>query len=77
METVSSTEARTHFSRLLDDVARGHSFTITRHGRRVARLVPADDRVEDTASVIEELRAARRGVTLSGSVRDLVDAGRR
>jgi prevent-host-death family protein len=34
-------EARTHFSDVLDRVEHnGESFAITRHGRRVARLVP-------------------------------------
>lgn len=77
MEKIGSYEAKTHLSRLLDDVARGRSFTITKHGRSVARLVPADGPVEDTARIIEELREARRGVRLGGPIRDLIDEGRR
>lgn len=32
-------EAKTHLSRLLDDVAKGHEVVITRRGEEVARLV--------------------------------------
>ena len=39
---VTATEARTRLLSLLDDVAGGDEIEITRHGRTVARLVPAD-----------------------------------
>ena len=35
-------EAKTHLSRLLAEVERGHEVTIARAGRPVARLVPAE-----------------------------------
>lgn len=38
---VSATEAKAKFLALLDDVAAGDEVEITRHGRAVARLVPA------------------------------------
>lgn len=38
---VTATEAKTKILRLLDDVAAGEEIEITRHGRPVARLVPA------------------------------------
>ena len=40
MDTVGSFEAKTHLSALLDRVARGEKFTITRHGIPAALLVP-------------------------------------
>ena len=40
METISSTDAKNQLNRLLNDVRGGASFTITSHGRPVARLVP-------------------------------------
>lgn len=43
-KSVGVHEAKTHLSRLLDDVAAGEDVVITRRGRQVARLVPADDR---------------------------------
>jgi prevent-host-death family protein len=41
METVGSYEAKTHLPRLLERVERGETIIITRHGKAVARLVPA------------------------------------
>jgi prevent-host-death family protein len=38
---VSATEAKAHILALLDDVEGGEEVEITRHGRLVARLVPA------------------------------------
>ena len=39
---IGAFEAKTHFSRLLDQVEAGGVVYITRHGKRVARLVPHD-----------------------------------
>jgi prevent-host-death family protein len=39
--TVSLYEAKTRLSRLVDRALRGEEVVITRHGRPVARLVPA------------------------------------
>jgi prevent-host-death family protein len=38
---VTATEAKATILRLLDDAAAGEEIEITRHGRPVARLVPA------------------------------------
>jgi prevent-host-death family protein len=38
---VTATDAKATFLRLLDDTAAGEEVEITRHGRPVARLVPA------------------------------------
>ena len=42
-KSVGVHEAKTHLSRLLEDVAAGDEVTITRRGEAVARLVPAVD----------------------------------
>ena len=79
MQTVSAYEAKTHLSRLLDDVARGETITITRHGMPVAMLVPPDKRREDVAELIEEWRRYRReqNITLGGlSIREMIEEGR-
>jgi prevent-host-death family protein len=62
MRTIQSAEAKTHFSQLLDEVERGETIVITRHGRPIARLVaePAS-RGADVLAAIEEIRAARKG----------------
>jgi prevent-host-death family protein len=38
---ISASEAKTHWSVLLQQVARGRTFVITRHGRPVAELRPS------------------------------------
>jgi prevent-host-death family protein len=38
---VTATEAKARILALLDDVAEGQEIEITRHGRMVARIVPA------------------------------------
>ncbi len=40
-KTVTATAAKAHILSLLDDVEAGEEVEITRHGRLVARLVPA------------------------------------
>ncbi len=37
---IGTYEAKTHFSKLVEDVTRGRTFYITRRGRRVAELRP-------------------------------------
>jgi prevent-host-death family protein len=39
MKLVNTHEAKTHFSRLLDEVSRGGEFVIAKAGRPVARLI--------------------------------------
>ena len=57
MESVDSFEAKTHLPQLLERMAQGEEFTITRHGKPVARLVPAvpTKPKADVRQIIEEL----------------------
>ena len=41
MRMINATQAKATFLALLDEVADGEEIEITRHGRTVARLVPA------------------------------------
>lgn len=78
MDTVGAYDAKTHLPRLLDEVASGHSVTITKHGRPVARLVPAVPDATDPEAAVAALRHARRGVRLGRlSVRKMIEEGRR
>lgn len=77
MTVIGAYEAKTHLPRLLDEVSSGASFTITKHGRPVARLSAIGRSEGSAAEIAGALRAARRGVTLGeGTVRELVDEGR-
>jgi prevent-host-death family protein len=42
MKEVGVLEAKTHFSALLEEVTAGEEVTITRHGKAIAKLVPAE-----------------------------------
>lgn len=78
MTSVGAYEAKTHLPRLLEQVESGASFTITRHGREIAKLVPADRSAQDPVEVITALRAARKQVRHgSDSIHGMRDEGRR
>jgi prevent-host-death family protein len=47
MRQIQASEARTHLPRLLDEVERGETLIITRHGRAIARIVPEVDRRQE------------------------------
>lgn len=78
MRTISVSEAKVQFSRLLDAVKRGETITITKHGVPVAQLVPPPSaHRQDTAAVIPALREFRRGITLGDvPLRELIEEGR-
>jgi prevent-host-death family protein len=79
MVEVGAFEAKTHLSNLLDQVERGETVVITRHGKPVARLVPmTGSSMDDRRRAIAQLKELRKGQTLGGlAVRELVDHGRR
>ena len=83
MHTVGSYEAKTHLPQLLERVENGEIITITRHGRPVARLVPAVVATPrpDVVAAIAAMQAFQEkdGPTLGGKLttRDLIDEGRR
>ncbi len=61
MREVQASEAKTHLPQLLDDVERGETLVITRHGRPIARLVPeVDRRQEERDSAIANIEARRK-----------------
>ena len=78
MTSVGAYEAKTHLPRLLERVEAGETIIITRHGREVAKLVPADRGTSNPDETIAELRAARIGVRRGrSSVRRMIDEGQR
>ena len=63
MRKVSTSEAKTHLSALLDDVARGETIIITKRGCPVARLTPPEEPARETAvAAAKTLRDLRRRV---------------
>lgn len=83
MKSVGSYEAKTHLPRLLGQVERGETFTITKRGKPVAVLSPALPAPErDVNAVIAELRAfsaehARKHGSLSHrEIKAMIEEGR-
>lgn len=83
MKTVAIFEAKARFSELLTAVQDGEEFSITRHGRTVARLVAPfvqqnapDDQRRSVMEALQRLRSMRQGVRLEGDVQAMAAAGR-
>ena len=78
MKQIGVHEAKTNFSRLLDEVERGESITITRRGRPVARLVSVTGPRRSVGEAIAAIRDFRKGNRLDGiTARELIEEGRR
>ncbi len=61
MREIQASEAKTHLPQLLDDVERGETVVITRHGRAIARIVPESHRRQaEIDSAIESIKALRQ-----------------
>lgn len=54
---VQASVAKTHFSQLLDEVERGQTIVILRHGKPVARIVPDEENLrQKRAQAVENIR---------------------
>jgi prevent-host-death family protein len=61
MREIQASEAKIHLAGLLDEVERGETFIITRHGRPIARIVPEVDRQQAKIDeAMEAIRSLRR-----------------
>jgi len=61
MREIQASDAKAHLPQLLDDVERGETLIITRHGRAIARIVPeVDRRQEQVDKAIASIRALRQ-----------------
>jgi len=69
MREIQASDAKTHLPQLLDDVERGETLIITRHGHRIARIVPELDRrqaeIDKALGAIRELRRRTGRVTVA------------
>jgi prevent-host-death family protein len=79
MHEVGAFEAKNKLDALLDWVANGEEVLITRHGKAVARLVPATPSFnrDKARQAAHNLLEASRGIKLGGlKIKDLVNEGR-
>jgi prevent-host-death family protein len=82
MKHFGAFEAKTHFSELLGEVMNGEKFVITKHGVKVAMIIPFTTEEEDIDPVknaIRALRKQRKGITLGKklSVKKMLEEGRK
>ena len=68
MRSIQAAEAKAHLSSLLDEVERGQTIVITRHGKPIARIVPEADsrqaRIVRAMADIEEFRKTMPRIAL-------------
>jgi prevent-host-death family protein len=79
MREVGAFEAKNKLGTLLDWVESGEEVLITRHGKAVARLVPAEPGFNRAKArqAARGLIEASHGVTLGGlKIKDLINEGR-
>jgi prevent-host-death family protein len=80
MREIQASEAKVHLAQLLDDVERGATLIITRHGRAIARIVPEVDRrqeeIDRALAGIRDLRGRTGRITV-GELLSARDEGRK
>ena len=79
MREIGAFEAKNKLGTLLDWVEQGEEVVITRRGKAVARLVPAEPGIDRAKArrAADGIIEARRGLTLAGlKIKDLVSEGR-
>jgi prevent-host-death family protein len=67
MKHVQASAAKAHFAELLDEVERGETIVITRHGKQIARIVPEDSErereIRQAMAEIENIRKQNKPAT--------------
>lgn len=66
MREIQASDAKTHLPQLLDDVERGETIVITRHGRAIARLIPEAERRQ--AEIDEAIRGIKEIQKRTGKI---------
>ena len=72
MKHVGIFEAKTHLSSLIDEIEKGGEVVITRHGKPVAKLVRAEERLSPEAvakrqQALKELREIGRRLNINAT----------
>ena len=74
MREIQASDAKARLPQLLDDVERGETLIITRHGRPIARIVPeVNRRQEEVDRALASIRELRRR-TLKVSIKEILSA---
>ena len=77
MPDIGAYDAKTHLPELLERVQKGERFTITKHGRPVAELLPYSGHDSERARhAIARIRSARRALAKRGvRLKDVLKRG--
>ena len=77
MLQVQTTEAKAKFAQILRTVERGETVVITRHGKKIAHIVPAEDAERaKRREALERLREMRKKWGPTGMTREEILAAR-
>jgi prevent-host-death family protein len=82
MKEYGAFDAKTHFSELLRTVINGEKIIITKHGVRVAMIIPFtpnEEGIDPVKDAIRALKKFRKGTTLGKklSIRKMREQGRK
>jgi len=73
MKTVQASEAKAKFLSLLDDVERGETILVTRHGKPIARIEPElEDRSARMRAALDAAERFRKSLKAGITIKDIV-----
>ena len=80
-QQIGAFEAKTHFSRIINEVENGADYVITKRGKPVAKIIPFKVEKEMTfkeaVEGLMEMRKLYRGEPGSFNIREAIEDGRR
>lgn len=81
MKTVAVFEAKSRLSEILAAVERGDEYTVTKHGKPIARIVPSgrldDTSMTDARKLIARIKSSRKDSNLTDDqLREAIEDGR-
>lgn len=78
MKELTAVEAKVKFGSVLDAVERGEEIVVTRNGKVVARIIPANEPGMSRDEAVERLKTFSKGITLGDlDLLAMRDQGRR
>ena len=80
-QRIGAFEAKTNFSRILEEVEHGTDYVVTRRGKPVAKIIPFVQEPEmtrmDVLERFRELRKKYRGKPGDFNIKEAIEEGRR
>lgn len=77
MRHVGSYEAKTHLTELLQAAEKGETIIVTRRGKPIAKIEPYRSQPMSIDAIAQEFENLRLSLKPGGSLRDLIEEGRR